>query len=69
MTTEEAIAAGTVLLSAAEAAPRLGYRGKRGLERLRADAAAGIVPAIKTGQAYRFHWPTVILHLSRKARP
>lgn len=69
MTTEEAIAAGTVLLSAAQAAPRLGYRGKKGLERLRADAVAGLVPAIRNGRSYQFHWPTVIAHLNRKARP
>lgn len=66
---EAAIAAGTKLLTADEIAPRLGYHGRKGLARLRADAGAGVVPAIRQGRGYMFHWPTVINHLNRKARP
>jgi len=68
-TSEAAIAAGTQLLTAAEAAPRLGYRGRKGLNRLRADAGARVIPAIRQGRSFMFHWPTVVAHLSRRAQP
>ena len=56
---EQAIALGTVTLTAAQAAPRLGYRGKKGLERFRAACAAKVIPAFRDGQQYRIHWPSV----------
>ena len=64
---EDAIAAGTRLLTAAEAAPRLGYIGKRGVERLRAEAAARVIPGIRRGRRWMFHWPTVVSALNRFA--
>lgn len=65
---ESQIAAGTVTLTAAELAPRLGYKGKRGVEKVRALAAANVIPSFRPGRAYRFHWPTVIEALKGKAR-
>ena len=64
---EDAIAAGTRLLTAAEAAPRLGYTGKRGVERLRAEAAARVIPGIRRGRRWMFHWPTVVSVLTKFA--
>jgi hypothetical protein len=64
---EDAIAAGTRLLTAAEAAPRLGYTGKRGVERLRAEAAARVIPGIRRGRRWMFHWPTVVSAITRFA--
>ena len=56
---ETQIRMGTVTLTADEAATRLGYEGKKGVERLRAQCSAGIIPAFRDGKAYRLHWPTV----------
>ena len=63
---ESAIAAGTVMLTAAEIAPRLGYNGRRGVEKVRALAGARIIPAFKPGRSYRFHWPTVVEAMNRR---
>jgi hypothetical protein len=59
---EVSIACGAVLLSAAEAAPRLGYQGRRGVERLRALSAARLVPAIEEPGSgrFRYHLPSVL---------
>lgn len=56
---ETQILMGTVTLAADEAAPRLGFEGKRGLERFRALCKAGKIPAFFDGHSYRAHWPTV----------
>ena len=66
MPTEEQIAAGTVLLGAAELAQRLGFKGKRGLERCRGLMDAGTIPAWRDGKQYRAHWPTVVSTLAAK---
>ena len=67
MNDEAAIAAGTRLISAAEAAPRLGFKGRKGIERLRALSAARIIPAVRMGRSYLYHWPTVTAALTRRA--
>lgn len=60
------IANGTQTLTVEEAAPRLGYKGQSGIERLRAQCKAGVVPAFFDGKAYRLHWPTVTKALFEK---
>lgn len=58
---ESQIAAGTVLLTAQELAPRLGLsRGKRGAEKVRLRARLGLLPVVRMGVRYMFHWPTVV---------
>ena len=65
---EAAIAAGTVMLTAQETAFRMGYTGRRGVERVRAMAAAKILPAFHPNpRVYRFHWPSVVEAIHRKA--
>jgi hypothetical protein len=63
---ENAIALGTVTLSAEEAAPRLGYKGRKGLERFRGACAAGVIPAYHDGKSYRVHWPSLVARLFDK---
>lgn len=53
---ETSIAAGSVLISAEEMAPRLGCTTRH----LRALADAKRIPAIKDGRTYRFHLPSVL---------
>ena len=53
---ETAIGLGSVMLTAAEMAPRLGCTARL----LRAQAEARLIPSVKIGKCYRFHWPTVL---------
>lgn len=59
---ETAVAAGTVLITAREMAPRLGLSAsKRGVEIVRARARRGLIPCYRpNARTYRFHWPTVV---------
>lgn len=65
---ETAVAAGTVLLTAREIAPRLGLStSKRGVEIVRARARLGLLPAHRPNRrTYLFHWPTVVAHISAR---
>jgi hypothetical protein len=71
MFAETQIIMGAVTLSAEEAAPRLGYQGRKGLERFRAACAGGVIPAFRDGKKgqWRIHWPTVTAALFGKAKP
>lgn len=65
---EEQIAAGTVLITSRELAPRLGLGGKSGWRRVNARAKAGRLPVVMFGNKPRFHWPTVVEVLNRRRR-
>ena len=58
---ESAVAAGTVMLTPAEIAPRIGLKGKKGVRVVLARAKAGLLPCYHPNQrTYLFHWPTVV---------
>lgn len=68
---ESQIAAGTVLITAQELAPRLGLSaGKQGAEKVRLRARLGLLPVVRMGARYMFHWPTVVdfIHRPGKSR-
>ena len=66
---EDAIVKGSVFLTAAEIAPRIGYgTGKRGAEKVRAQARLGKIPCYIRETRYLFHWPTVIERLNRQRK-
>lgn len=67
---EAAVAAGTVLLTAYELAPRLGLsRGRRGAETVRARAKAGLLPVYRPNpRTFLFHWPTVVEATTKSGR-
>lgn len=65
-TREEQIAAGTVLLTPQELAPRLGFTGLTGWRRVVAKVKAGRIPSVLIGNRPRFHWPTVVQALNRR---
>lgn len=58
---ESAVAAGTVLLTAREVAPRLGLSpSARGIRTLIARVRRGLIPCHRPNRrTYLFHWPTV----------
>ena len=64
---EEQILKGTRLLTAAEVAERMGYRGKRGTEKVREMMTAGVIPAWRPGRAgeWRAHWPTILQSINK----
>ena len=63
---EAAVAAGTVMLTAAELAPRLGLSaGHRGVRKIRNRARIGLIPCYRPNvRTYLFHWPTVVAALA-----
>ena len=72
MNREDQIAAGTVMIGPAELAPRIGLgTGRRGLEKVRARARAGLIPCHRpNARVYLFHWPTVVQAIAtRVVRP
>ena len=68
MKTEEAIAAGTVMLTAAELAPRIGLgSGSKGRRKVRSRARLGLIPCYRpNARVYLFHWPTVVDSLKNR---
>lgn len=63
---EAQIAAGTVMLTAQELAPRIGLTGRKGPEKVRARARIGEIPAYRpNSRTYLFHWPTVVEALAK----
>lgn len=67
---EEQIAAGTVMITAAELAPRLGLGcGRKALAKIRARVRIGRLPAYRPNKrTYLFHWPTVVEAIKGKVR-
>lgn len=61
---EHQIALGTVFLTAEEAAKRLGLSTRH----LRALTGAWLVPGIKDGNKYRYHWPSVVVGMGKKLK-
>lgn len=66
MKTEEAIAAGTVLLTDGELALRIGLGGgPTGRRKVRSRARLGLIPCYRpNGRIFLFHWPTVMASLA-----
>jgi hypothetical protein len=64
---EAAVAAGTVMLTAYELAPRLGMKvGRRGAEKVRARAKIGALPCYRpNARTFLFHWPSVVEAVTR----
>lgn len=64
---ESAVAAGTVMITAYELAPRLGMKsGRRGAEKVRARAKIGALPCYNPNKrTFLFHWPSVVAAVNR----
>lgn len=67
---ESAVAAGTVLLTAQELAPRIGLSASRkGADKVRARAKLGVLPCYRpNSRTFLFHWPSVVEAVSTKSR-
>lgn len=66
---EAQIAAGTVLLTATEMAPRIGLSATvRGVRTVKEMAMRHAIPGVKIGKQYLFHWPTVVAKIGKAHR-
>lgn len=65
---ESAVAAGTVLLTARELAPRIGLTAsKRGAEMVRNRAKLKLLPCyMPNKRTFLFHWPSVVEAVNRR---
>lgn len=63
---EAAVAAGTVMLTSHELAPRIGFgSGQRGAQKVRNRAKLGLIPCYQpNSRTFLFHWPTVAAALA-----
>jgi len=63
---EAQIAAGTVMLTDEELAPRMGFAAtERGYRSVREAAARGAIPGRMVGRKWLFHWPTVVARVTK----
>lgn len=64
---EADVAAGTILLTAQELAPRLGLSsGRSGAEQIRIRAKLGKLPCYRPNpRTFLFHWPSVVEAVNR----
>lgn len=66
---ESQIALGSVLITARELAPRIGLRGRWAFRTVLLRARAGRIPAYRPNKRTTlFHLPTVMQHISGKAK-
>lgn len=66
---EAQIAAGSVLITAKELAPRIGLKGRWAFREVLLRARAGRIPAYRPNKrTILFHLPTVMAHVAGKAR-
>jgi hypothetical protein len=61
---ERQVAEGTVFLTATQLAPRIGYRGKKGIRKVIARAKIGDLPAVRQGRSFLFLWPQIRARLA-----
>jgi hypothetical protein len=61
VTREEQIVSGSVMITAAEIAPRIGISAtERGMKTIHKMVEDRELPAARIGGQWMFHWPTVI---------